>query len=73
VEKVAALSLQVGVAASDDPLLLAVVMPLWLSAVGFPMAPPFPNIGFPDTVMSLIGHIIYAIPVALAYVFMTSD
>lgn len=53
--------------------LAVIVMPLWLSAVGFPMAPPFPNIGFPDTIMSLVGHIVYAIPVALAYAFVTND
>lgn len=48
-------------------------MPLWLSAVGFPMAPPFPNVAFPGTVLSLVGHIVYAIPVALAYALVTSD
>lgn len=35
--------------------------------------PPFPNIGFPDTIMSLIGHIVYASPVALPYAFVTND
>ncbi len=48
-------------------LILAVlVMPLWLQAVGFPMAPPFPNLGTP-TIMSLIGHIVYALPLAGLY------
>lgn len=48
-------------------LILAVlVMPLWLQAVGFPMAPPFPNLGAP-TIMSLIGHIVYALPLAGLY------
>ena len=49
--------------------LAVIVMPLWLSAVGFPMAPPFPNVAFPGTILSLVGHIVYAIPVALAYAF----
>lgn len=49
-------------------LLLAVLlMPLWLQAVGFPAAPPFPNVGFPATIVSMVGHIVYAIPVAVAY------
>jgi hypothetical protein len=48
-------------------LLPVLVMPLWLSAVGFPNAPPFPNLAFPGTVMSAVMHIVYAVPVALAY------
>lgn len=44
-----------------------VVMPIWLGVLGFPGAPPFPNVGFPDTLVSAIGHTIYAIPVAGAY------
>lgn len=42
---------------------MAVLKP---SAVGFPGAPPFPNIAIPGTLLGLIGHIVYAIPVALA-------
>ena len=47
--------------------LAVLVMPLWLSAVGFPNAPPFPNFGIPATIVSGIGHTVYAIPVAAAY------
>jgi len=47
--------------------LAILVMPVWLSAVGFPAAPPFPNVAVPGTIVSLIGHIVYAVPVALAY------
>ncbi|MFB6119253.1 histidine kinase [Halosegnis sp.] len=36
-------------------LLAALVMPLWLSAVGFAMAPPFPNFAPP----SLLWHVTY--------------
>ena len=53
--------------------LAVIVLPLWLSIVGFPMALPFPNIGFVMRLMSLIGHVVYAIPVALAYAPMTDD
>ena len=53
--------------------LAVIVMPLWLSAVGFPMAPPFPNISIPGTILTTIGHIVYAIPVALAYALVTGD
>lgn len=32
-----------------------IVMPIWLSAVGFPEAPPLPNFD----PMSLVGHVVY--------------
>lgn len=49
-------------------LVLAVlVMPIWLAAVGFPAAPPFPNVAFPGTIVSTVGHIVYAIPLTIAY------
>jgi hypothetical protein len=48
-------------------VLAVLVMPLWLSAVGFPNAPPFPNFAIPATIVSGIGHVIYAVPVALLY------
>lgn len=53
-------------------LLPVLVMPLWLSAVGA-QGPPFPNVGFPDTLISAAIHILYAIPVALAYYVVTKD
>ncbi|WP_336344031.1 histidine kinase [Halalkalicoccus ordinarius] len=53
--------------------LAVIVMPLWLSAVGFPQAPPFPNLGFPGTLLSLVGHVVYALPVALAYAFVAGE
>ncbi|MEF8816392.1 MAG: hypothetical protein V5A20_05045 [Salinibacter sp.] len=43
------------------------VMPLWLQAAGFGGAPPFPNVGFPATLLGLIGHLIYAVPLGLLY------
>ncbi|EMA70486.1 histidine kinase [Halorubrum distributum] len=35
--------------------LAVVAMPIWLGAVGFPGAPPLPNVG----VESLVGHVLY--------------
>ena len=35
--------------------LAVVAMPIWLSVVGFPGAPPLPNVG----VESLVGHVVY--------------
>ncbi len=35
----------------------AIVMPIWLSAVGFPGAPPLPNFN----PMSLLGHVVYGV------------
>ncbi|RCU47107.1 hypothetical protein DU504_07215 [Haloplanus salinus] len=49
-------------------LVLAVlVMPIWLGALGFAGAPPFPNLSFPGTLVSTVGHIVYAVPVAVGY------
>ena len=48
-------------------LLPVFVMPLWLSAMGFAGAPPFPNFAIPATLMSAMTHIIYAVPLALVY------
>jgi hypothetical protein len=53
--------------------LAVLVMPLWLSAVGFAGAPPFPNLSVPGTLVSLAGHILYAIPVAGAYALIASE
>jgi hypothetical protein len=47
--------------------LAVVVMPVWLGAVGFPAAPPFPNVAVPGTLVSAVGHVAYAVPVAVAY------
>ena len=43
------------------------VMPLWLQAAGFAGAPPFPNVSFPGTLMGLIGHFLYAVPLGVLY------
>ncbi|QIO21945.1 histidine kinase [Haloarcula sp. JP-L23] len=43
--------------------LAALVMPVWLSAVGFPMAPPFPNFAVP----SLLWHVVYGGVLGVAY------
>jgi hypothetical protein len=43
------------------------VMPLWLQAAGFAGAPPFPNVGFPATLLGLTGHVIYAVPMGILY------
>ena len=48
-------------------VLAVLVMPIWLGVVGFPNAPPFPNFAIPGTIVSAVGHIIYAVPVAVAY------
>jgi len=41
----------------------ALVMPVWLSAVGFPGAPPFPNVAPP----SLLWHAVYGGVLGVAY------
>ncbi len=54
-------------------LLPVLVMPLWLFGVGFEGAPPFPNVGFPDTAMSVVSHVVYSLPLALVYYFVARD
>jgi uncharacterized membrane protein YagU involved in acid resistance len=44
-------------------VLAVLVMPVWLGAVGFPGAPPFPNV----SVMSLVGHLVYGAVLGVAY------
>lgn len=46
--------------------LAVIVMPIWLSAVGFPMAPPLPNVD----VGSLMGHAVYGVVLGVAYAFL---
>lgn len=44
-------------------VLAVVVMPIWLSTVGFPMAPPLPNVD----VGSLLGHAVYGFVLGAGY------
>ena len=68
-----AIGLGIGYGVLTTAALAVLVMPIWLSTVGFPGAPPFPNIAIPDTIISLVGHIVYAVPVALAYALVARD
>ena len=62
-----ALGLAVAYGVLTTVVLAVIVMPLWLGAVGFGGAPPFPNVAVPGTFVSTIGHVVYAVPVAVAY------
>ncbi|WP_129114144.1 histidine kinase [Halegenticoccus tardaugens] len=44
-------------------VLAGFVMPIWLAAVGFPMAPPIPNLD----PMSLVGHVVYGAILGATY------
>ena len=68
-----AIGLGVGYGAVTTLVLAVLVMPLWLSTVGFPGAPPFPNLAIPGTILSLLGHVAYAVPVAVAYALVARD
>lgn len=63
--------LGVGYGVPTTALLAVLLMPLWLSAVGFPAVPPFPNFAIPGTVVSLVGHVLYALPVSVGYALVT--
>jgi len=52
-------------------VLAVLLMPVWLGAVGFPNAPPFPNVAVPGTLLSTVGHVLYAVPLALLYASLT--
>ena len=45
----------------------ALVMPLWLQAVGFPGAPPFPNFAIP----SLLWHAVFGLVLGAVYPFVS--
>jgi hypothetical protein len=45
-------------------LLAALLMPVWLSVVGSPASPPFPNFALP----SLLWHVVYGLVLGLVYV-----
>lgn len=62
-----AIGLGIGYGILTTVLLAVLVMPLWLSAVGFPTAPSFPNVAIPGTILSLVGHVVYAVPLAVVY------
>jgi hypothetical protein len=62
-----ALGLGVAYGVLTTVVLAGLVMPVWLGAVGFAGSPPFPNVSYPGTVVSLVGHVVYAVPVAVAY------
>ncbi|QFU84726.1 hypothetical protein [Natronorubrum aibiense] len=68
-----AIGLGIGYGVLTTVLLAVLVMPIWLSVVGFPMAPPFPNVAIPGTLVSLVGHIVYAVPVAVAYALVAHE
>lgn len=48
-------------------LLAVIVMPIWLSAVGFPMAPDVPNVALE----SLVGHAAYGLVLGVAYALLS--
>lgn len=68
-----AIGLGIGYGILTTAVLGVLVMPVWLSIVGFPGALPVPNVGMPQTVLSLLAHILYAIPVAVGYALVDRD
>lgn len=67
------ISLGIGYGVLTTAILAVLVMPLWLSAVGFAGAPPFPNVAMPGTILSLVGHVVYAVPVAVSYALIAEE
>jgi hypothetical protein len=72
-DRTGALGLGVAYGVLTTVVLAVLVMPVWLGVVGFAGGPPFPNVSYPGTLVSLVGHIVYAIPVAVAYALTPSE
>jgi len=68
-----AITLGVGYGILTTLLLAVIVMPLWLGAMNFGNPPPFPNVGFPATLLSTAGHVMFAVPVAVAYALVAGE
>ena len=54
----AVLAVVVGVVSTA--LLSVLLLPLWLGAVGSPFTPTFPDLAMPETLWSVLGHVICA-------------
>ena len=54
-------------------LLAALLMPLWLEAVGSPAQPPFPNLTSAGANVSLVGHAIFGVVLGLLYSVTATD
>lgn len=62
-----AVMLAIAVGVITTAVLSVVVMPLWLGLVGYPYTPPFPDLTMPEKLWSVLGHVVYALPVTLGY------
>ncbi len=62
-----AVALGVAYGVATTLVLSVIVMPVWLATVGFEDGPPFPNLSLVGTTVSIVAHVVYALPVALAY------
>mgnify|MGYP006914274341 CR=1 FL=1 len=72
-DRTGAVGLGVAYGVLTTAVLAVLVMPVWLGIVGFAGAPPFPNVSYPGTLLSLVGHVVYAVPVAVAYALTTAE
>ena len=61
----AVLAVVVGVVSTA--LLSVLLMPLWLGTVGYPFTPALPDLAMPEKLWSVLGHVIYALPVTVGY------
>jgi hypothetical protein len=62
-----ALGLGVLVGVVTTVVLSVLLMPLWLALVGYPHTPPFPDLAMPEKLWSVLGHVVYALPVTFGY------
>jgi uncharacterized membrane protein YagU involved in acid resistance len=62
-----AVGLAVVVGVVTTVVLSVALMPLWLAFVGYPYTPPFPDLTMPEKLWSVLGHVVYALPVTVGY------
>jgi hypothetical protein len=62
-----AVGLAVAVGVATTVLLSVLLMPVWLAAVGYPYAPPVPDLAMPEKLWSVLAHVVYALPVTVGY------
>jgi uncharacterized membrane protein YagU involved in acid resistance len=66
-EPLVALALAVAVGVLTTAVLSVLVMPLWLGAVGYPFTPAFPDLSMLEKLWSVLGHVVYALPMTAGY------
>ncbi|WP_233512042.1 hypothetical protein [Haloferax sp. Atlit-12N] len=63
----------VAVGVGTTLVLSVLLMPLWLAAVQYPFAPAFPDLSMPEKLWSVLGHVVFALPVTVGYAVLSRE